>query len=186
MTEQKHIRIEKNPIGAAFLAGLCPGVGYFYLGLVLKGCAIIALFAALIVMISQSENSDAAPFLGIAIGGLYFFQIIDSFNEAKKYRFKDIDMKTGELEEELPSLESAVILVVIGVLFQLSTLDIIRFRDVVKFWPLVLILIGGKMIYNYNKVSEARKQIGPDSGVNPAAESQDSKNFRSLNGGENE
>lgn len=179
MTEQKHIRIEKNPIGAAFLAGLCPGVGYFYLGLVLKGCAILALFAALIVMIANAETSGAEPFFGLAIAGLYIFQIIDSYNEAKKYRYKDLEVKDAEVEEEIPSLESAIILVIIGVLFQLSTLDIIKFRDVVKFWPLVLILIGIKMVYDYSKASEAKSRIKNDSGTNTDTESHESNGFSS-------
>jgi hypothetical protein len=41
-----------------------------------------------------------------------------------------------------------ILLIVIGVLFLLDTLNLIQFRDIARFWPVLLIVAGGFMLYN--------------------------------------
>lgn len=147
MAEQRIVN-EKNPLGAAILSALFPGVGFFYLGNVLKGIAYILVFASLIVLIAEGRGHDA-PMLGIMIGGFYIFQIFDSFNEAKRTRYKEevVEAKNGEGV----SLTASVIILVIGVVFQLAELGLFRYRDIGRFWPLILIAFGAKFLYSYLK-----------------------------------
>jgi len=41
-----------------------------------------------------------------------------------------------------------VILILLGVLFLLDTLRIIEFRELARFWPVLLIVVGAFMLYN--------------------------------------
>lgn len=154
MAEQRIVN-EKNPLGAAILSALFPGVGFFYIGNVLKGIAYILVFASLIVLIAEGRGNDA-PMLGIMIGGFYIFQIFDSFNEAKRTRFKEevVEAKNGEGV----SLTVSVIILVIGVVFQLAELRLIRYSDIGRFWPLILIAIGAKFLYSYLKSAREEQE----------------------------
>ena len=46
------------------------------------------------------------------------------------------------------------VLIGLGVLFFLSTMDILHFRDIARFWPLLLIGLGAYMLYS--------RMSGPD------------------------
>jgi TM2 domain-containing membrane protein YozV len=151
MDEKKQTVSKKNPLGAAVLSTICPGVGFFYLGNYIKGIAYILVFISLIVLASNSTGHEIPVFVLMCVG-FYIFQIFDSFDEAKK---------TGHLTEaernkqkQQISLFIAVVVLVVGVVFQLANLDIISFRQVTRLWPLVLIALGGKYIYTYLKSKE--------------------------------
>lgn len=154
MAEQRIVN-EKNPLGAAILSALFPGVGFFYIGNVLKGIAYILIFASLIVLIVEGRGNDA-PMLGIMIGGFYIFQIFDSFNEAKRTRYKEEIVETNRSEGV--SLTASVIILVIGVVFQLAELRLIRYREIGKFWPLILIAFGAKFLYSYLKSAREEQE----------------------------
>jgi hypothetical protein len=158
MTERKQVPIEKSPIGAVVLSMLIPGLGFFYIGNYLKGIAYMALFATLIVFVSH--GSGEAPFFGIAIGGFYIFQIIDSYNEAQKSRYKEEQSEPGQYKEI--SLTAAIITLVIGVAFQLRNLDIIYWSDIEKFWPLILVGIGIKLIFDYTVTNRGKIEKKPE------------------------
>jgi hypothetical protein len=143
---------EKNPSLAAFLA-IFPGMGALYVGNVLKCVTYILIFAVLIVLTSNSQEGDAVVF-GLMIAGFYIFQIIDSYNEASKLtRDSSSEGVAGESREDL-SLMSAIVVLVIGILFQLVNFDLLTFRQVSRLWPLALIAFGVKIVFNYFKREE--------------------------------
>jgi hypothetical protein len=158
MTENKQEKIEKNPVGAAILSALFPGVGFFYIGNYLKGIAYILVFASLIVMVSQGRGHEA-PIFGIMLAGFYIFQIFDSFNDAKKTRYRKQDEETGG--DEKISLGASIIIVVVGAVFQMAELHIISYRHIAKLWPLILIAFGIRFIYIY-MLSERETKNGDD------------------------
>jgi hypothetical protein len=41
-----------------------------------------------------------------------------------------------------------ILLIMLGVLFLLDTLRVIEFRELARFWPVLLILVGAFMLYN--------------------------------------
>ena len=84
--------------------------------------------------------------------GFYIFQIFDSFDEAKK--IGQLTEAEKKKQRQQISLFIAVVVLVVGVVFQLANLDIISFRQVTRLWPLVLIALGGKYIYTYLKSKE--------------------------------
>ena len=147
MDEKRQVTNEKNPVGAAVLSALCPGVGFFYIGNVMKGVAYILIFASLIVLQVESRRANEHVIFGLLIAAFYIFQIFDSFNEAKKTQYSELVEETNGKEEV--SLTAAVIILVIGVFFQLAELNVIRYRDISKFWPIILIALGAKFIFTY-------------------------------------
>lgn len=143
---------DKNPSLAAFLA-IFPGMGAIYNGNFLKGITYILIFAVLIVLTGNAHDPDSVVF-GLMIAGFYIFQIIDSYNEAGKLNKAGV-AADGEVEaKEDLSLFSAVVVLIIGILFQLVNFDLLTFRQVTRLWPLALIAFGIKIVFNYFKHEE--------------------------------
>jgi hypothetical protein len=143
---------EKNPSLAAFLA-IFPGMGAIYNGNIIKGITYILIFIILIVLTDNAQDPDAVVF-GLMIAGFFIFQIIDSYNEASKINQNILVEENPESYKEDLSLFSAIIVLVIGIVFQLANFDLITFRQVTRLWPLVLIIFGIKIVYNYFKREE--------------------------------
>lgn len=156
MAEERQVTNEKNPVGAAILSALCPGIGFFYIGNIARGIAYILIFASLIVLQVESRRAPEHVVFGLLIAGFYIFQIFDSFNEAKKTQYRVLAEETNG--EEKVSLFAAVVILVIGVFFQLAELGVLRYRDISKLWPLVLIALGAKFIFTY--VAEQKEEAG--------------------------
>jgi TM2 domain-containing membrane protein YozV len=155
MTElqPREFKKEKNPALAAFLS-IFPGAGAFYNGNLFKGIAFVLVFVILIILTDNAQSADEVVF-GLMIAGFYIFQIVDSYNEAVRIN------KTGFSQEECGrepkedvSLFSAVLVLAIGILFQLANLDIITYREITRFWPLILIIFGIKAVVGYFEKEE--------------------------------
>ena len=143
---------EKNPALAAFLA-IFPGMGAIYNGNIIKGITYMLVFAVLIVLTDNANDPDAVVF-GLLIAGFFIFQIIDSFNEATKINQNSLAEENPAGYKEDLSLFSAITVLAIGIVFQLANFELITYRQVTRLWPLVLILFGIKIVYNYFKKEE--------------------------------
>jgi hypothetical protein len=145
-------RKEKNPSLAAFLA-IFPGMGAIYSGNFLKGVTYVLIFAVLIVLTSNAQDPDAVVF-ALMIGGFYIFQIVDSYNEAGRMN-QNISTGGGSAggKEDL-SLFTAIVVLVIGIVFQLANFDLLTYRQVTRLWPLALVAFGIKIVFNYFKREE--------------------------------
>jgi hypothetical protein len=143
---------EKNPSLAAFLA-IFPGMGAVYNGNILKGITYMLIFGVLIALTSNASASDSAVF-GLMIAGFYIFQIVDSYNEAARLNRGDAATAARPGRGEDLSLFSAIVVLAIGVLFQLVNFDVLTFRQVSRLWPLALIAFGIKIVFDYYKREE--------------------------------
>jgi hypothetical protein len=142
-------RKEKNPSLAAFLA-IFPGMGAIYNGNFLKGVTYVLIFSVLIILTSNAQDPDALIF-ALMIGGFYIFQIVDSYNEASRMN-QNISAGEGTAAgKEDISLFSAIVVLVIGIVFQLANFDLLTYRQVTRLWPLALIAFGVKIVFNYFK-----------------------------------
>lgn len=150
MDNKQQTKSEKNPVGAAIISAIFPGVGFFYIGNKIKGIAYIFLMAFLIVLIVEARGNDSIIF-SLLLGGFYIYQIFDSFDEVKKTR--DMAPAAGEAAANV-SLFWAFVILAVGIICQLAELDLIRYRDVGKLWPVLLIGIGAKYIYTYTRSKE--------------------------------
>lgn len=145
-------RKEKNGSLAAFLA-IFPGMGAVYNGNFLKGITYMLIFAVLIVLTSNAHEPDAVVF-GLMIAGFYIFQIIDSYNDAGRINQNLAPGEEAARPREDLSLFSAVVVLVLGIIFQLANFDLLTYRQVTRLWPLALIAFGVKIVFNYFKREE--------------------------------
>lgn len=138
---------EKNPSLAAFLA-IFPGMGAIYNGNLLKGITYMLLFAVLIVLTSNANDPNIVVF-ALMIAGFYIFQIIDSYNDAGKINQNVLAEDNPAGSKEDISLFSAIMVLVLGIIFQMVNFELLTYRQVTRFWPLVLIAFGIKIVFNY-------------------------------------
>ena len=152
--ELRKVQKEKNPALAAFLA-IFPGMGAIYNGNIIKGIAEMLIFAVLIVLTDNANEPDAVVF-GLLIAGFFIFQIIDSYNEAGKINQNILAEENPASQKEDLSLFSAITVLAIGIVFQLANFDLLTYRQVTRLWPLVLIVFGIKIVYDYFKKEEKK------------------------------
>ncbi len=142
-----------NPAVAGILAGFFPfGVGAVYCSQYAKGLAHLIIFAMLIFASDHAGRWDWV--FGIGIAFFYVYQIIDAVRTAKAIQeglpapdpyglAQTFSMGEKGDSKNIPAV--AVILIGLGVLFLLHTMNIFEF-GLDRFWPLILIFFGGWML----------------------------------------
>jgi hypothetical protein len=140
---------QPNPGVAAFL-GFIPGVGAIYNGQYAKGLVHAVIFG-LIISIMNRSGGEGQPMLSFLLVAWAFYMIFEAYHTARKRML-------GEPVDEFSSLVNvrpggrgfptgAVTLIVLGVILLLNTLDILDFRYIARYWPVVLILAGVYMLW---------------------------------------
>ena len=138
-----------SPGVAAFL-GFIPGVGAIYNGQYAKGLVHAVIFGLIISIMSHS-GGEGEPMLAFLLVAWVFYMIFEAYHTARKRML-------GEPVDEFSSLVNmrpagrgfptgAVALIVLGVVLLLNTLDILDFRYIARYWPVVLILAGVYMLW---------------------------------------
>lgn len=138
-----------SPGVAAFL-GFIPGVGAIYNGQYAKGLVHAVIFG-LIISIMARAGGEGEPMLAFLLVAWEFYMIFEAYHTARK-------RLAGEPVDEFSSLVNvkpasrgfptgAVTLIVLGVILLLNTLDILEFRYIARYWPVVLILAGVYMLW---------------------------------------
>jgi len=144
----------KSPFLAGLLSALFPfGVGTFYNGETVKGLIYLVIFAGLVTL---QRHGESQPFAGLILAGFYFFQIIDSVNAANRLNRRALVGPEAAEEEVLPAeaIKSGSVfwgglLIVIGAVLLLGNFEVISYRAIFDLWPLVVIVIGAKLIFDY-------------------------------------
>jgi hypothetical protein len=144
-----------NPAVAGILAGFFPfGVGAVYCSQYAKGLAHLLIFAMLIFASDHAGRYDWV--FGIGIAFFYVYQIIDAVRTARALQEgrpvpdpyglgSTFSMGTpGEKGDSKGIPAVAIILIGLGVLFLLHTMNIFEF-GLDRFWPLILIFFGAWM-----------------------------------------
>jgi hypothetical protein len=141
-----------NSPGLAFALGVIPGVGAIYNGQYVKGLVHAVIIGLLLSLANATEESAGQPFIVMVLIGFWAYMAFEAFHTAKK-------RQAGIAVEEWSSLITPnrqisrapigpVLLIVLGVLFLLDTLHLIAFRELARFWPVLLIVAGAVMLYN--------------------------------------
>jgi len=137
--------------GLAFVLGLIPGVGAVYNGQYAKGLIHVIIFGLLISLVSSNAVGDLEPLFGLLIAIWYIYMPFEAYHTARK---RQLGQAVDEFSSILPLRTprsgfpaGPLVVIGLGVLFLLNTLDLLRFHDVAKYWPLVLIALGGYMLY---------------------------------------
>ena len=146
-----------NPAVAGILAGFFPfGVGAVYTGQYAKGLAHLAIFALLIAGINTAGSHGSDALESVSIFALVFFivyQIIDAVRSARAIQaglpapdpYGLAATFSGGAKIEASKIPmGAIVLILLGVLFLLHTMGLGEY-GLDRFWPLILIFIGGWM-----------------------------------------
>ncbi|MGA2390655.1 MAG: DUF5668 domain-containing protein [Candidatus Sulfotelmatobacter sp.] len=138
-----------NPVVAGILAGFFPfGVGAVYCSQYAKGLAHLVIFGLLVFGSDHAGSWDAL--FGIGIAFFYVYQIIDAVRTAHAIQANQPppdpfglaqSFSFGEKSEPKNVPGVAIILIGLGVLFLLHTMNIWEF-GMDRLWPLILIGLG--------------------------------------------
>jgi TM2 domain-containing membrane protein YozV len=135
--------------GLAFLLGLIPGVGAIYNGQYLKGLVHALIFGLLITIVSNSPAS-AEALVSILLAAFYFYMPFEAYHTAKK---REMGITPDEWSSLLPQSQrraplGPILLIAIGLVYLLNSLDLINFHQIARFWPVILIIAGAWMLYS--------------------------------------
>ena len=146
-----------NPALAGILAGFFPfGVGAVYTGQYAKGLAHLVIFGLLIAGVSAGDHGGSeilGVVCGLGIAFFYVYQIIDSVRSAHALQAGQAPPDPFNLAQTFSGGEridarkipaGAVILILVGAFFLLQTLGLSEY-GVNRFWPILLIVLGGWM-----------------------------------------
>jgi hypothetical protein len=159
--------------GLAFLLGLIPGVGAIYNGQYVKGLVHVIILGILISIVNSGDASGGLePLLGMMIGVWVFYMAFEAYHTARKRQM-------GQPVDEFSSLVSLhghgshfpvapAVLIAVGLLFLLNNMEIIRFSQFIRYWPIALIGLGVYMLYERVSASASRDGSRPN-GVREAS-----------------
>lgn len=142
--------VHTNP-GLAFALGFIPGVGAIYNGQYGKGLMHAVVFGLMISILSSNAAHDLEPLIAIMLGIFVVYMAFEARHTA-------IRRGLGEPVDEFSSLApsssrvrssgGAITLIIIGAVFLLNTLEIIQLHQILRFWPVLLILLGLNMLHS--------------------------------------
>ncbi|MGH9534376.1 MAG: LiaI-LiaF-like domain-containing protein [Terriglobales bacterium] len=129
--------------GVALALGFIPGVGAIYNGQYFKAFLQVVIFGFLVSMSHQAFGT----IFGIGAAAFYFYMVIDSYRTARA-------LELGQPLAEVPGFGAvhftaptgAVVLIAIGAVLLLRSLNLFAFDVLRYFWPVLLIVIGALML----------------------------------------
>lgn len=138
-----------NP-ALAFFLGLIPGVGAIYNEQYAKGLMHALLFGLLITIVDSRLSGGLRALFGMAIPAFIFYMAFEAYHTAQRRNAgQPVDEFSGVFENSArSSTGGAIVMIVLGVIFLLNTLEIVRLDQLVKFWPVLLIAFGVSMLYS--------------------------------------
>ena len=140
-----------NP-GAAFILGLIPGVGAIYNGQYAKGLVHVIVLGMLITITGNRElNGGFEPLFGMSIAAWFAYMAFEAYHTAKRRMLGETVDEFSSLirldESNTKSIAGPLFLIAAGVFFLMANFDLIRIRDIMRFWPVVMIAFGAYMLY---------------------------------------
>lgn len=137
--------------GLAFLLGLIPGVGAIYNGQYVKGLVHVIILGVLISIVNSEASGGMEPLFGMLIAVWIFYMAFEAYHTARKRQVGQVVDEFSSivpLRAQPPSFPAGPIaLIVIGVMFLLNTLEIVRFSQLIRYWPVALIALGIYMLF---------------------------------------
>lgn len=149
--------ILKRPPKSGFLAGLLsfifPGLGTLYNRQLSKGLMFMVIFAGLVTLQTADKGQ---PFTALLLAGFWFYQLIDAVQTAKMINRKTLDGDyVEETVDEFPEVVKSgsifwgIVLMAVGGILLLANFDIINYGTIFDLWPLIVIVIGIKLVMGY-------------------------------------
>jgi hypothetical protein len=132
--------------GLAIFLGLIPGVGAIYNGQYAKGIIHAVIWGILMSIASADTVRGLEPVFVILIMAWWAYMAFEAYHTARRRR-------AGEPVDEYSSIlnltggrnhvpVAGIVLIALGALLLLHTLDLLDFEYVARFWPVLLIAAG--------------------------------------------
>ncbi len=123
----------------------------------------MGIFVFFIYLLDSNFPTYETVFIALAFVGFYLYTIIDSYKVATtKFSVKESKGETEQRkQEDLSELNDPILsitVILFGFLFLFINLDIIDWETVRLYWPLLLIIAGIKLIYNFTKKEEKHEE----------------------------
>ncbi len=137
--------------GTAFALGLIPGVGAICNGEYLKALVHVMVFGFLISLSHNPGVGNFESLFGMMVAAFYFYMPLEACHTARRNILKARG-QWSQKEEEIrknENLWAGMILVGIGCLLFLDELIQGFLEHALKFWPVVLLGLGGHKIWVY-------------------------------------
>jgi len=135
--------------GLALFLGFIPGVGAIYNGQYVKGLVHAVIFG-IIISILDSASGVVDVVFSFVLTAWIFYMAFEARHTAQKRR-------NGEPVDEYSSVLSfhgtsnapvaGIVLVVLGVLLLMNTLNLVNFAYLERFWPVLLIAADAYLLY---------------------------------------
>jgi hypothetical protein len=143
---------QKSP-GFAGILGMFPfGVGALYNGQYTKALLHLVIFAGLVHM---QGRGGGQPFIGLLLAGFIVYQFFDNIQSAKAINAAAAGQASASaVDQGLPEISSrgsvfwGVVLIVLGALLILANFEVIHYDTLVDFWPVAVIVLGLKLVYD--------------------------------------
>lgn len=155
---------ECSPALACFL-GFIPGVGAIYNGQYAKGLVHAVIFGLLCSIQASGASGGLEPLFGILTGVFLFYMALEAYHTCRKRRLGipvdefsslfDVRSRAGKFPV------GAVVLIALGVILLLNTMEILQLRYLLRYWPALLILAGVWMIYD-RLAGDSESVTGPE------------------------
>lgn len=133
-----------SPALAAIL-GFIPGLGAVYNGEYLKALIHVVVFAGFVGILSSDAGDPVESVVGVLLSAFIVYMAIDAYRTAKcRLAGKPSPMPIGDFRSDKPI--GPIILIGLGVFFLLGRHFPLGYY-LREFWPLLLIVAGGLMLW---------------------------------------
>jgi len=103
------------------------------------------------VSILESNAADGLePLVGILLAAFIVYMAFEAHHTAQlRQRGQSVDEFSSVFHSrEGHSSTGAVALIIVGAVFLLNTLDVVELRQILRFWPVLLIALGVNMLHS--------------------------------------
>jgi len=134
----------------AFLVGLIPGVGAIYNGQYAKGLVHAVIFGLLISILSSPMDRDFTPMVAFILVFFVIYMPFEAYHTARRRSAgQPVDEFSGVFHGQgRKSSGGALVLIIVGAVFLMNTLGLLEIHQVLRFWPVLLILAGLNMLHS--------------------------------------
>ncbi|GIU74321.1 MAG: hypothetical protein KatS3mg004_1408 [Bryobacteraceae bacterium] len=151
--------------GLAFFLGMIPGVGAIYNGQYAKGIIHVVILGLLLSISSSGSIDGLEPLFGLLTAVFWFYMAFEAYHTAKRRMLGEpvdefsslVDLRSGARSPLTP-----ILLIVLGAIFLLNNLGLLPMREVLRWWPVLLIAVGVWMLVEQ---FGGRRKAGEDAGL---------------------
>lgn len=154
--QKPSLRREDLPYKSQVLAtvlSLMPGLGQIYVGYYQHGFIFLLVIAASIALLASGSLGGLVPLVGMFVPFFWIFNMVDANRRAAHYNRALSGLTDAEIPEDFQmpgargSVPAGLILIVLGALILLDLNTDWSMEWVENWWPLVLVIFGGWLIF---------------------------------------